>query len=45
MRKNNDLVSNNRSNKNFDSNVEVNNAQLKRGRKSRFKSLIIEKDF
>ena len=33
------------SNKNFDSNVEVNNAQLKRGRKSRFKSLIIEKDF
>src|SRR6056300_917754 len=33
------------SNKNFDSNVETNNAQLKRGRKSRFKSLIIEKDF
>ncbi|MDC1166799.1 GcrA family cell cycle regulator [Candidatus Pelagibacter sp.] len=33
------------SNKNFDSNVEVNNARLKRGRKSRFKSLIIEKDF
>ena len=33
------------SNKNFDSNVEVNNAKLKRGRKSRFKSLIIEKDF
>jgi GcrA cell cycle regulator len=33
------------SNKNIDSNVEVNNAQLKRGRKSRFKSLIIEKDF
>ncbi|NDH70217.1 MAG: hypothetical protein EBY54_02365 [Proteobacteria bacterium] len=33
------------SNKNFDSNVEVNNSQLKRGRKSRFKSLIIEKDF
>jgi GcrA cell cycle regulator len=33
------------SNKNFDSNVEVNNLQLKRGRKSRFKSLIIEKDF
>lgn len=33
------------SNKNFDSNVEVNNTQLKRGRKSRFKSLIIEKDF
>jgi GcrA cell cycle regulator len=34
-----------KSNKNFDSNVEVNNPQLKRGRKSRFKSLIIEKDF
>ena len=33
------------SNKKFDSNVEVNNPQLKRGRKSRFKSLIIEKDF
>ena len=33
------------SNKNFDSNVDVNNPQLKRGRKSRFKSLIIEKDF
>ncbi len=33
------------SNKNFDSNVEVNNSQLKRGKKSRFKSLIIEKDF
>ena len=33
------------SNKNFDSNVEVNKAQVKRGRKSRFKSLIIEKDF
>jgi GcrA cell cycle regulator len=33
------------SNKNFDSNVEVNNAKLKRGTKSRFKSLIIEKDF
>jgi GcrA cell cycle regulator len=33
------------SSKNFDSNVEVNNPQLKRGRKSRFKSLIIEKDF
>jgi GcrA cell cycle regulator len=33
------------SNKNFVSNVETNNAQLKRGRKSRFKSLIIEKDF
>ena len=33
------------SNKNFDSNVEANDARLKRGRKSRFKSLIIEKDF
>ena len=33
------------SSKNFDSNVETNNAKLKRGRKSRFKSLIIEKDF
>jgi GcrA cell cycle regulator len=33
------------SNKSFDSNVEISNAQLKRGRKSRFKSLIIEKDF
>ena len=33
------------SNKNFDSNVEANNTPLKRGRKSRFKSLIIEKDF
>jgi GcrA cell cycle regulator len=33
------------SSKNFDSYVEVNNAQLKKGRKSRFKSLIIEKDF
>ena len=33
------------SSKNFHSNVETNNAQLKRGRKSRFKSLIIEKDF
>jgi GcrA cell cycle regulator len=33
------------SSKNFDKNVEENNNQLKRGRKSRFKSLIIEKDF
>jgi GcrA cell cycle regulator len=33
------------SNKNFESNLEANNAQLIRGRKSRFKSLIIEKDF
>jgi GcrA cell cycle regulator len=33
------------SNKKFDSNVAVNSPQLKRGRKSRFKSLIIEKDF
>ena len=33
------------SNKNLDRNVEANNAQLKRGRKSRFKSLIIEKEF
>jgi GcrA cell cycle regulator len=32
------------SSKNFD-NVEANSAQSKRGRKSRFKSLIIEKDF
>ena len=33
------------SNKNFDDNLEANNAPSKRGRKSRFKSLIIEKDF
>ena len=33
------------SNKNFDSNLEANSTQSKRGRKSRFKSLIIEKDF
>ena len=33
------------SNKNFDNNAEVNSVQSKRGRKSRFKSLIIEKDF
>ena len=33
------------SNKNFENSSEINNAQSKRGRKSRFKSLIIEKDF
>ena len=33
------------SNKNFDSSIEKNNVKSKRGRKSRFKSLIIEKDF
>ena len=33
------------SNKNFDDNLEANSALSKRGRKSRFKSLIIEKDF
>ena len=33
------------SNKNFENSVEQNNVQLKRGRKSKFKSLIIEKDF
>jgi len=33
------------SNKNFEKSVEPNGAQSKRGRKSRFKSLIIEKDF
>ena len=33
------------SNKNFDNNLEANSAQSKRERKSRFKSLIIEKDF
>ncbi|SMF79732.1 GcrA family cell cycle regulator [Candidatus Pelagibacter sp. HIMB1321] len=33
------------SNKNFDNNLEANSVQSKRGRKSRFKSLIIEKDF
>ena len=33
------------SNKNFDNNLEANSAQPKRERKSRFKSLIIEKDF
>jgi GcrA cell cycle regulator len=33
------------SNKNFDSSVEASNAKYKRGRKSKFKSLIIEKNF
>ena len=33
------------SSKNFDDNVKENNAPSKRGRKSKFKSLIIEKDF
>ena len=33
------------SNKNFDSSVDENNLRSKRGRKSKFKSLIIEKDF
>jgi len=33
------------SNKNFDRNAEENKIQSKRGRKSKFKSLIIEKDF
>ena len=33
------------SNKNFDDNLEASSAQSKRGRKNRFKSLIIEKDF
>ena len=33
------------SNKNFENSVDGNNAQYKRGRKSKFKSLIIEKDF
>ena len=33
------------SNKNFENSSEINNTQSKRGRKSRFKSLIIEKDF
>jgi GcrA cell cycle regulator len=31
--------------KNFDNNTEVNNSQQRKGRKSKFKSLIIEKDF
>ena len=33
------------SNKNFNNNVDRNNNQTRRGRKSKFKSLIIEKDF
>ena len=33
------------SNKNFENTIEENNAKSKRGRKSKFKSLIIEKDF
>ena len=33
------------SNKNFESSMEENRIKLKRGRKSKFKSLIIEKDF
>ena len=33
------------SNKNFDSSIEKNNVKSKRGRKSKFKSLIIVKDF
>ena len=33
------------SSKNFDKNLEENKVQSKRGRKSKFKSLIIEKDF
>ena len=33
------------SSKNFDSSVEENNIKSNRGRKSKFKSLIIEKDF
>ncbi len=33
------------SNKNFDNNSEKNKIQSKRGRRSKFKSLIIEKDF
>ena len=33
------------SNKNFENSIEQNNVQSKKGRKSRFKSLIIEKDF
>ena len=33
------------SNKNFENSIEQNNVQSKRGRKSKFKSLIIEKDF
>ena len=33
------------SNKNFENSVEEKNLKLRRGRKSKFKSLIIEKDF
>ena len=33
------------SNKSFESSVEENNTKFRRGRKSKFKSLIIEKDF
>ena len=33
------------SNKNFENSVEEKNVKLRRGRKSKFKSLIIEKDF
>ncbi len=33
------------SSRNFESSLEQNNVQSKRGRKSKFKSLIIEKDF
>ena len=33
------------SNKNFENSIEQNNVQSKRGRKSKFKSLIIEKNF
>ena len=33
------------SNQNFENSLEVKNNQLKKGRKSKFKSLIIEKDF
>ena len=32
------------SNKNFENSIEQNNVQSKRGRKSKFKSLIIEKN-
>ena len=33
------------SNKNFENSIDENNAKSRRGRKSKFKSLIIEKDF
>ena len=33
------------SNKNFESSMEENNTKLKRGRKSKFKSIIIDKNF